>query len=60
MSEKAYKIYTKVASSFDKILFDNLSKEDDETRDYVEQRILDEYRPWDYMSRGFKHDKEEK
>ena len=56
MSEKAYKIYMKVASSFDKILFDNLSKEDDETRYYVERIILDEYRPWNYMNRHFKEE----
>ena len=56
MSDKAYKIYMKVASSFDKILFDNLSKEDDETRDYVEQLLLDEYRPWSYMFRNNKED----
>lgn len=49
MSEKAHEIYLKVTSDFDEVLRKHLSKEDPKTRDYVEQRILDEYRPWDYM-----------
>ena len=49
MSEKAHEIYLKVTSDFDEVLRKHLSKENPKTRDYVEQRILDEYRPWDYM-----------
>ena len=56
MSDKAHEIYMKVSNEFDKILFDNLANEDDETRDYVEQRLLDEYRPWNYMVRNNKED----
>jgi hypothetical protein len=56
MSDKAHKIYMKVSKEFDRVLFKHLSKEDEETRDYVEQRILDEYRPWNYMFRNNKED----
>ena len=52
MSEKGFEIYCKVAKKFDQVLYDCLKDEDVETRDYVEQRVLDEYRPWSYMQRG--------
>ena len=56
MSDKAHELYMKISNEFDKVLFDNLSKEDEETRDYVEQVLLDEYRPWNYMNRHFKEE----
>lgn len=56
MSDKAHELYMKISNEFDKVLFDNLSKENEETRDYVEQMLLDEYRPWSYMFRNNKED----
>ena len=46
MSERAFEIYKQVVDDFNSALRENLTGEDDETVDYVEQRILDEYRPW--------------
>ena len=58
MSDKAHEIYMKVSKEFDRVLYEHLKKEDEETRDYVEQMLLDEYRPWNYMLfRRFEHDK---
>jgi len=56
MSERGHEIYCRVVRVFDKALYEELKWESDETKDYVEQRILDEYRPWNYMNRHFKEE----
>ena len=47
-AEHAHKIYMEICDQFTDILSLNLGGEPAIIRDYVETRILDEYRPWNY------------
>ena len=49
MSQEAHDLYCKITDEFDKILAEHLGDKDQNIKDYVETRILDEYRPWNYM-----------
>ena len=44
----AHAIYMKVCEDFDEVLRRHLGKEEELICDYVETKILDEYRPWNY------------
>ena len=46
--EAVLNLYRKVSDEFDEVLRKNLADKDEETRDAVEQLVLDEYRPWNY------------
>ena len=46
--ERAHEIWEKVYSEFNRVLSDNLRCEPQEIKDYVEEKILNDYRPWNY------------
>lgn len=46
--DRAHAIYMKVSEEFDEVLRKHLGKEDALISEYVETKILDEYRPWNY------------
>ena len=58
MSQEAHDLYCRITDEFDKILAEHLDGKDSDLQDYVEERILNEFRPWNYKFRTRKGDDE--